>query len=402
MKKKRKKYIIDIFLKVTLITKKTWSQINNILHRKSTNTKNFPLNNNVQLLDDPKKIANKFNHYFTNIAENLSKQIKKPNTKFQDYLNNPNMHSLFLKETTPHEIDLFISNLDQNKGSDIYGISTKLIKLAATIFNKCIEEGNFPDVLKMSKIIPLHKGDSIFEIINYRPISLLPIISKIFEKLIFERLFGFITEHNILYQNQFGFQKNKSTELAVNSILSSVTTSLENKETAYCIFLDFAKAFDTVNHNILIQKLEYHGVRGKALDLFKSYLSDRQQFTEIDDTLSDMEYIKCGVPQGSVLGPLLFLIYINDIIESSTLLKFFLFADDTTIFYSCKPNDHTEQILNNELAKVSNWLAANKLSLNVSKSNFLAFLFSKHKPTICLNIDSAPLVKRNLPSILVY
>ena len=175
---------------------------------------------------------------------------------------------------------------------------------------------------------------------------------------------------------------------------------MEYKETAHCIFLDFAKAFDTVNHNILIQKLEYHGVRGKALDLFKSYLSDRQQFTEIDDTLSDMEYIKCGVPQGSVLGPLLFLIYINAIIESSTLLKFFLFADDTTIFYSCKPNDHTEQILNNELAKVSNWLAANKLSLNVSKSNFLAFSFSKHKPTICLNIDSAPLVKKKFSKYL--
>ena len=124
MKKKSKKIYYRHFFESNINnSKKTWSQINNILHRKSTNTKNFLLNNNGQLLDDPKKIANKFNHYFTNIAENLSKQIKNPNTKFQDYLNNPNMHSLFLKETTPREIDLFISNLDQNKGSDIYGIS---------------------------------------------------------------------------------------------------------------------------------------------------------------------------------------------------------------------------------------------------------------------------------------
>ena len=178
------------------------------------------------------------------------------------------------------------------------------------------------------------------------------------------RLNEFITKHQILYQNQFGFQKNKSTELAVNSIVSNVIKSLENKESAYYIFLDFAKAFDTVNHDILIQKLDYYGIRGNALNLFKSYLTERQQFTEIVDTLSDMEYIKCGVPQGSILGPLLFLLYINDITESSTLLKFYLFADDTT-FYSCKADNNTEVILNNELSKVSSSLASNKLSISM-------------------------------------
>ena len=245
----------------------------------------------------------------------------------------------------------------------------------------------------MSKILPLHKSDSVFEVSNYRPISLLPIISKIFEKLIFVRLNEFKTKHQILYQNQFGFQKKKSTELAVNSIVSNVIKSLENKESAYCIFLDFAKAFDTVNHDILIQKLDYYGMRGNALNLFKSYLTERQQFTEIGDTLSDMEYIKCGVPQGSILGPLLFLLYINDITESSTLLKFYLFADDTTLFYSCKADNNTEVVLNNELSTVSSWLASNKLSLNVAKSNFLSFSFIKHT-TIKLNINNIPLIEK--------
>ena len=400
-KNSKKMYYKQYFEKHIRNSKRTWSQINKILNRKSVTSKNTLLNVNGQLIDDNKKIANTFNRYFVNVAENLSKQIQKPNTEFQDYLKNPNMHSLFLKETTPHEISIIIANFDQNKSSDIYEISPKIIKqagpalsnLLTIISNKSIKEGIFPDALKVSKILPLHKSDSVFEVSNYRPISLLPIISKIFEKLIFVRLNEFITKHQILYQNQFGFQKNKSTELAVNSIVSNVTKSLENKESAYCIFLDFAKAFDTVNHDILIQKLDYYGIRGNALNLFKSYLTERQQFTEIGDTLSDMEYIKCGVPQGSILGPILFLLYINDITESSTLLKFYLFADDTTLFYSCKADNNTEVVLNNELSKVSSWLASNKLSLNVAKSNFLSFSFIKHT-TIKLNINSIPLIEK--------
>ena len=145
------------------------------------------------------------------------------------------------------------------------------------------------------------------------------------------------------------------------------------KESSYCIFLDFAKAFDTVNHDILLEKLKFYGIKDEALAWFKSYLSNRAQYTQVGNTLSDIGYIKHGVPQGSVLGPLLFLIYINDITESSKILKFYLFADDTTVFFSSKTNPEIESLLNTELCKVSDWLAANKLSLNVGKSNFLHF-----------------------------
>ena len=175
----------------------------------------------------------------------------------------------------------------------------------------------------------------------------------------FNRLIEFVERNNILTKNQFGFQKHKSTELAVTSIISHITSSSQNKEASYCIFLDFAKAFDTVNHEILIEKLKHYGIRNNALLWFKSYLSNRTQFIQIGDKLSDVGNIKHGVPQGSILGPLLFLIYINDIIESSNILKFFLFADDTTVFYSDKTNANTEETLNMELVKVSNWLAAN-------------------------------------------
>ena len=236
-----------------------------------------------------------------------------------------------------------------------------------------VKEGCFPSAMKSAKIVPIHKGDSMLVAGNYRPISLLPIFSKIFERLIYNRLIEFINENKILSELQFGFQKNKSTEHAVTSIVSAIDQAKSEKKSSYCIFLDFAKAFDTVNHEILISKLDHYGISGLSNNLFKSYLSNRTQQTEINGTLSDVGTIRHGVPQGSVLGPLLFLLYINDISESSKILKFYLFADDTTVFYSDKTNPDTENLLNRELSKVSDWLSANKLSLNVKKSNFLHF-----------------------------
>ena len=248
----------------------------------------------------------------------------------------------------------------------------------ALIFNRCIKEGRFPNALKLAKVIPIHKGDSVLTVSNYRPISLLPIFSKIMERLIYDQFIKYIEVNKILSELQFGFQKNKSTEHAISAIFTNITNALAKKHSSYCIFLDFAKAFDTVNHNILVDKLKYYGVHGTTLKLFDSYLSNRTQIVEVNGQVSEKGTIKHGVPQGSILGPLLFLLYINDISQSSDILKFFLFADDTTVYYSADPkNDETEQILNNELEKVSCWLAANKLSLNVKKSNFLHFHYGR-------------------------
>ena len=232
----------------------------------------------------------------------------------------------------------------------------------------------------MAKIIPIHKGDSVLTVSNYRPISLLPIFSKIMERLVYNQFIEYIEKNNILSDLQFGFQKNKSTEHAISSIFTNITNALTKKQSSYCIFLDFAKAFDTVNHEILLQKLKYYGVQGNTLKLFESYLSNRTQVVEVNGMLSEKGLIRHGVPQGSILGPLLFLLYINDISKASDILKFFLFADDTTVFYSADPSDEkTEEILNTELEKVSCWLAANKLSLNVKKSNFLHFHYGKEQ-----------------------
>ena len=217
-------------------------------------------------------------------------------------------------------------------------------------------------------------------------------------------MFNRLTEfenNKILSKNQFGFQKNKSTELAVTSIISHITKSYDNKESSYCIFLDFAKAFDTVNHDILLEKLKHYGIKNKAFLWFKSYLSNRTQFTQIGDKISDVGYIKHGVPQGSILGPLLFLLFINDITEASSILKFFLFADDTTVFYSDKTNSSTEETINKELENVSNWLAANKLSLNVKKSIFMHFHHGRQrKNTLNIKINNTNIEEKSTAKYL--
>ena len=204
---------------------------------------------------------------------------------------------------------------------------------------------------------------------NYRPISLLPIFGKIFEKIMHSRIYSFIESQNILIKSQYGIQMGKSTEQALVDIQSKIVNSFENKEIPCCIFLDFAKAFDTVNHKILIDKLYYYGIRGSPLDWITSYLTNRSQCVTINNHTSSKLPITCGVPQGSILGPMLFLLYINDIVSSASKVDFQLFADDTCIFFSHKDKQILENTLNSELALIHDWLVANKLSLNVAKSN---------------------------------
>jgi hypothetical protein len=382
LRKSKKQYHKNYFLQHANNIKKTWKGINNLLHRQGNmKVSDISLNINGKLFTDQNIVVDKMNKYFINVADNLAKEIPQPNSNFQDYLVNPNEHSIYLTEISPDEINKIIKNLGLNKAGDIYGNTTNLVKLGGPVliqiltvlFNKSLDQGVFPSALKTSKVVPIHKGDSIFTVSNYRPISLLPIFSKILEKLMYTRIIDFIKRYNILYENQFGFQEGMSTEYAINALVNNIVQCLQNKETGYCILLDFAKAFDTVNHQILLKKLNYYGIRGPALKWMTSYLSDRMQCTEIGDTQSELDYVRCGVPQGSILGPLLFLLYINDIVFSSNVFKFNLFADDTSLFYSNNNKNEATEVINSELAKISDWLAANKLSLNVGKSKLLIF-----------------------------
>lgn len=388
IKQSKNKFYLNHFLNCGTKSKKIWSAINEILYKKTKNINDdIFLTDNSATIVDQKIVANKFNDYFINVAQNLASKLGEANTKYQDYLKNPNKSSFFLYETDPGEILGLIRQLELNKSSDIYGISPKIIKLASTIianplsiiFNKSFKQGKFPNKLKSTMVYPIHKSESKMTTSNYRPISILPLISKLLEKLMHKRLTTFIKKFSLLNKHQFGFQNNCSTEHAIIDLQSEVIAAIERKEKPCCIFLDFAKAFDTVNHDILLKKLEYYGVRGICLEWFKSYLTNRRQCVQIGSEQSDFLTIKCGVPQGSVLGPLLFLLYINDITASSKTLNFHLFADDTSIFYSHKNPKILQATMNTELTKVTNWLIANKLSLNVTKSNLILFQTSNRQ-----------------------
>jgi retron-type reverse transcriptase len=218
------------------------------------------------------------------------KNIENNNTnKFENYLKHSNEKSIYLYETTPKEILTIINKLDITKSEDIFGICPKFVKLAGPyisntlsyIFNKSIENGIFPSILKTTKVFPIHKAESKMTVSNYRPISILPIISKILEKLMHKRLWDFFKKHNTIYDHQFGFQTHRATEHAILEIYSKIIQSIEKNKIPCCIFLDFAKAFDTVNHSILTTKLEHYGVRGVCSKWIKSYLKERPQCVKI-------------------------------------------------------------------------------------------------------------------------
>ena len=221
--------------------------------------------------------------------------------------------------------------------------------------NFSIAYGIVPDQMKIARVVPLFKTDDLSLFTNYRPVSILPCFSKFLERIICNRVLNYLSNLHILCDNQFGFRKNHSTMLALIDLHDKISSALDNGELAVGVFLDLSKAFDTVDHSILFDKLEHYGIRGSALKWIKSYFSNRLQFVEYNGHVSSRTNISCSVPQGSILGPLFFfffLLYINDINKASKILQLILFADDTNVFLSHKDADCLANILNTELNKL--------------------------------------------------
>jgi len=391
-----KKYFNNKFETYKYNIKDTWQTINEVLGKSSRPKQPSYFLDDSSKITDPRLISDKFNSFFANIGPKLASQIQSPSS-FSDFLHNPNPSCIFLNPIEEKEILGIVKNFKNGKSSGYDDISPAIVKRfisfvakpLAFIFNLSISTGVFPAALKVAKVIPVFKKDDPHVFSNYRPISLLPCFSKILERLIYNRLDNFLSRCKILHDNQYGFRKHHSTDLALLDIYNKISSSLDLNHHTIGLFLDLSKAFDTINHDILLTKLYHYGIRGIALDLFSSYLSNRQQFTSFNSHFSDFLPVSCGVPQGSILGPLLFLLYVNDIPHSSAHFSFVLFADDTNIFLS-HPNLNTlTHIFNTELIKVSNWFKANKLSLNVSKTNYIHFKKKKHNtPPTNIMIDN--------------
>ena len=383
---RKKNYYTEIFYKYKNDIRKTWRTLNSISGRsndKSSLNDTFIINTNVTKYHTD--IANGFCKYFSEVGKTFAEKIPLAKHSFDqhDQYLGQDQHgrSLFLSPTDPQEIKKILVSLKPKQSCGHDGISTSFLKSIkdniceplSILINKSMETGYVPNIFKTAKVIPIYKAKDAQELTNYRPVSLLPSISKILEKVIHKRLYTFLNSYNIFYASQYGFRPNHSTINAITEFTSYVMSSLDKQEHSLSAFLDLSKAFDTIDHTILLNKLSHYGVRGVALDWFRSYLSNRKQFVNYKDTKSDIRNVDCGVPQGSVLGPLLFIIYTNDLPRAIKYSKCILFADDTTLFYCTK---HRNELYNNismDLNALSDWFKANKLSLNVSKINYMTF-----------------------------
>ena len=284
-----------------------------------------------------------------------------------------------------HCVKQIIKGIKTSRSNGHDGISSELLKLISNdiadsitlIINQSLKSGIFPNQLKIAKVTPIYKKDDKKSITNYRPISVLPVVSKVFETVIHEQLSDYFLSNNLFSAQQYGFRKNSSTELAALELIDRLLAQLKNHKIPINFHIDLAKAFDRLHHDILLDKLSYYGVNGTAKTLLKSYLSDRKQYVKIDKVKSSIQSITTGVPQGSIVGPLIFNIFINDIIKSSRKFNFILYADDTTLNSTVdnfgNTTDEIQSSIISELQTICKWLDLNKLCLNVNKSNFMFF-----------------------------
>lgn len=326
-------------------------------------------------------MAECFNDFFIDgITENVS--LDRNKVKLEQ-LNN----SMYLHPCDPAEVFKTIMSLKNTNSVGPDEVSTKILKFTADlvssiisyIINVSFEQGIFPNTLKLFMVKPLHKKGSKSSMDKYRPVALLSVMSKIFEKIFQKRLVRFLNKFNIIKDQQFGFQKNKSTTMAVYTLVKHVTSLIDNRQPAVVIFFDMTKAFDFVDHQTLLNKCQYYGIRGPAQDWIKSYLDRRKQFVRLEKNIdtaiesfdSSTREVRFGVPQGSVLGPLLFLLYINDLTQI-TSYQTTLFADDISIIVS-NNKDSIEKEVNVTIKSVVDWLSINNLNVNIDKTTYVQF-----------------------------
>ena len=388
-------------------SKKQWQMINTLLNRNNKKV-NIPKlqDSDGNVVSTPTAIAEKFNNYFCNIASNLKTQLNNGlNSSSSDFvlnLSEPVPNSIFVRPVLSGEVSVIIKNLKDKSTLDskisalkLASADTKFIEILASVINSSFEQGIFPQSLKLARVVPVYKTGARSDVSNYRPISLLASFSKIYEKLMHNRIVDFMEANNSLYEMQYGFRSGRSCEHAVLKAQSVLLDSLNRNQISLLLLIDFSKAFDKVEHSILLKKLHHYGIRGTAYKWIKSYLENREQFVSVNGKNSTKKQITYGVPQGSILGPLLFVIYINDIPNICNFAKFILYADDANIIITGNNFGEIEDKISNLTTALLGWVNNNGLLLNLRKTNYMIFSRKRIHHNINLTMAGVPIERKS-------
>ena len=332
------------------------------------------------ITNNDKETADRFNDFFSSIGNNLAKKFC-DNHNVEDSVNGNDIASKFCFDyiTTEFVFDE-ICKMSNSKSPGINNFDVRLLKLAAPVIceplayicNLSLHTSCFPNDWKLAKVTPIHKDGDKYDVNNYRPISVLPVLSKIIERAVHDQLYSFLTDNNILNSCQSGFRCNHSTSTSLIDVSDYILQNMNQGLVTGALFLDLKKAFDTVNYDILLKKLHNYGVTGNTLNWFKSYLSSRMQAVNVNCTLSDFKHVNIGIPQGSILGPLLFIIYVNSLPDCIDC-KCIMYADDTTLLFKSADSTSLQSHMNDCMLKIAHWFEINKLTLNIKKTKYMIF-----------------------------
>ena len=402
IRKAREQYYNDTFQSLSNDCKKTWQTINGILGRKK-DTNDIPETfiSNGKILSGSYEIAEGFNNFFAEIGPKLAKNIPKSKKHFSEYLSDPCAENFVFANINHEIVNEALGKLKNKNSCGPDNISTNLLKAISStimaplshILNLSFKTGYIPSCMKTAVIKPIFKKGKPDEFTNYRPISLLSSFSKLLEKIAANQMMKFLNKFKILYEHQYGFRSGYNTTQPVIHFIDKIFKALNNpdeNQVSLAIFIDLTKAFDTCDINILLHKLEHYGFRGISNIWFKNYLTGRYQYTNIRGVNSSLKEMSCGVPQGSILGPILFILLINDLPNASKLFSI-LYADDTTLIKSGSNISQLFEEANIELNKLADWFKANMLTLNTSKTKYILF---RHK-SLAVNFSNITLKIEN-------
>ena len=383
IRKTKREHITNTIKTSSSQTSDVWQSLSYVMPKKKSSKRILEIERDGKRYCDKKEIAENCNNYFVDVGKTLQKGISRDNCNNAHNVNNRKSKSRLstFKEIEEHEALEVIKKMSVKKACGDDDIPMSLIKPIAHlivkpltyifILNMSIKQASVPEELKVSRITPIFKGGDKIVIGNYRPISSLPVFAKIFEKIIFSQLYDYLSRNYLLSNRQSGFRPNHSTTTALLKVTEDWLDSLDRGNLVGIVMLDLKKAFDTVDHCVLLSKLQRLGVDGNALKWIEHYLSNRVQYTIVNGMRSSNRKIECGVPQGSTLGPLLFVIYINDLAECLEECNVSLYADDTCIYTEHRNAKSAVDTLNKELSVINHWLKVNKLVLNTNKCEFL-------------------------------